>query len=320
MKLDEAVANPVNAEFVAKTRPTLKSEQDFRFHWRSLKGLPAPDDVIPNSGNNPAFLTAILSEKRFIPYEEHYLSMPGLDTGAYLTVPSGGRAPNSNAKLNVDIPSDWPPGDYVIRIRCGGLPEAAANRQFIEFGHRHWADRLPAISTHHVTGTMDAPQVIEIPYTIKAASADPAKRRFMIREIGTGSNVAARQVFTEGVKANGIGPPLAIWVDWIEVEGQAASGGDVAPGIRSLEPLVGAKDSDVVSASMVEQAVESFVAVAYRGLPPAAGEVERLAELYHGRRTLGSTHHDALIEALVAVLSSLRFLYRAEPGPGRYLP
>lgn len=315
VKLEAAVASPENAEFVAKTRPTLKDEKEFRFHWRSLVGLPPPDDAIPNSGNNPQFLTVILDEKRFIPYEERYLSMPGLDTGAYLTVPSGGRAPNSNAKLNFDIPPDWPPGEYVIRIRCAARPEAAADRRFIEFGHRAWGDRLPAISAHHVTGTMEAPQVIEILYTLKAASSDPAKRRFMIREIGTGSGVAARRIFDEGVKANGIGPELSIWVDWIEVERLAASDGDMVPGVRALQPLLDAKDPDAVPASEAKRAVEDFIAAAYRGLPPADGEVERLAEIYAARRGLGAKHEEALIETLVAVLSSPRFLYRAEPGP-----
>ena len=42
VKLDAAVASPDNAEFVAKTRPTLKNEKEFRFHWRSLVGLPLP--------------------------------------------------------------------------------------------------------------------------------------------------------------------------------------------------------------------------------------------------------------------------------------
>ncbi len=314
VKLEAAVASPENAEFVAKTRPTLKDEKEFRFHWRSLVGLPPPDDAIPNSGNNPQFLTVILDEKRFIPYEQWYLSMPGLDTGAYLTVPSGGRAPNSNSKLNLDIPPDWPPGEYVIRIRCAARPEAAEERRFIEFGHRHYGDRVPAISAHHVTGTMDAPQMIEIPYMLKAGSADPAMRRFMIREIDTGTGVAARRIFDEGVKANGIGPELAIWVDWIEIERQAVSEADMAPGIRALQPLLDAKDPDALPATEAKRAVEQFIAAAYRGMPPADGEVERLAGIYAARRGLGGKHEDALIETLVAVLSSPRFLYRAEPG------
>jgi mono/diheme cytochrome c family protein len=311
-KLEAAVASPENTEFVAKTRPTLKSEEEFKFHWRSLKGLPSPDDAVANSGNNPQFLTAILEEKRFIPYEEHYLAMPGLDTGAYLAVIAGPRAPNSNARLNFDIPPDWPPGEYVIRIRCGARPEAEDDRRFIEFAHRHYGDRMPAISAHHVTGTLDAPQVIEIPYTLKDAGSDPAKRRFMIREIGTGSAVAVRKTFDEGVKANGIGPELAIWVDWIEVERRAE--GDYAPGIKALRPLLDAKDADAIPPERAKRSVEQFLAESYRGVKPATGEVERLAAIYAARRGLGAKHQEALAEALVSVLSSPRFLYRAEPG------
>lgn len=311
-QLDAAVASPENAEFVAKTRPTLKNEEEFKFHWRSLAGLPPPDDAVATSGNNPQFLTAILEEKRYIPYEEHYLSMPGLDTGAYLAVPAGPRAPNSNSRLNFDIPPDWPPGDYVIRIRCAARPEAAPDRRFIEFAYRHYGDRMPALSAHHVTGTMDAPQVIEIPFTLKDAGSDPAKRRFMIREIDTGSSVAVRRIFDEGVKANGIGPELAIWVDWIEVERRTEA--ETAPGIKALGPLLDAKDADSIPSERAKLAVEQFLDEAYRGVKPAAGEVERLAAIYAARRGLGAKHQEALTEALVSVLSSPRFLYRAEPG------
>lgn len=311
-KLDAAVASPENADFVTKTRPTLKSEQDFKFHWRSLVGLPPPDDAVANSGNNPQFLSAILEEKRFIPYEEHYLSMPGLDTGAYLAVSAGGRAPNSNSRLHFDIPADWPPGEYVIRIRCAARPEAAPDRRFIEFGHRHYGDRMPAISAHHVTGSMDAPQVIEIPYSLKDAGSDPAKRRFALREIGTGSSAAVRQIFDAGVKANGIGPELAIWVDWIEIERRADP--DAAPGIEALRPLIDGKDSEAVPAAESKRAVERFMAEAYRGMPSAEGEVKRLAGIYAARRGLGAKPEEALVETLVSVLSSPRFLYRAEPG------
>ncbi len=314
VKLDAAVASPENAEFVAKTRPTLKDEKEFRFHWRSLVGLPAPDDAIANSGNNPQFLTVILEEKRFVPYEERYLAMPALDTGAYLAVPAGPRSPNSNARLNLDIPADWPPGEYVIRIRCAARPEAAAERHYLEFSQRSSSDRAPAISTHHVTGTMDDPQVIEIPYTLAGSPADPATRRLMIREIGTGSSAAVRRIFDEGVKADGIGPELAIWVDWIEVERQGEATDEPAPGIRALEPLLAAEAQTALAEAEVRAAVERFLAEAYRGLPPAAGEVDRLLEIYEARRGLGGKPEEAVVEMLTAVLSSPRFLYRAEPG------
>ncbi|MCX7432323.1 MAG: hypothetical protein NTY17_15190 [Planctomycetia bacterium] len=72
--------------------------------------------------------------------------MPGLDTGAYLAVHAGPRGPGSNLHLNLDIPADWPPGEYIIRIRCAARPEAAPDRRFIKFSHRNWGDRLPGFS------------------------------------------------------------------------------------------------------------------------------------------------------------------------------
>jgi hypothetical protein len=65
----------------------------------------------------------------------------------------------------------------------------------------------------------------------------------------------------------------------------------------------------------VTRAVEEFIAAAYRGVSPAAGEVERLAEISPAHRGLGAQHDEPLIEKLVAVLSSPRFLSWAEPGP-----
>jgi hypothetical protein len=64
----------------------------------------------------------------------------------------------------------------------------------------------------------------------------------------------------------------------------------------------------------VQAAVERFIAEAYRGLPPAAGEVARLMEIRKARRGLGAKPEEAVVEMLTAVLSSPRFLYRAEPG------
>jgi hypothetical protein len=48
-----------------------------------------------------------------------------------------------------------------------------------------------------------------------------------------------------------------------------------------------------------------------------AGLVERLLGIYQSRKSSGSSHPEALREALVSVLSSPRFLYRAEPEPTR---
>jgi hypothetical protein len=315
--LDKAIAAPENAAVVAELEKSGTKRETFLYVWDKFAGMPGPETFGFPTGPqfNPALLAAWLAEKNFIPYEAHYLEMPRLDDGAYLTVCSGNRAPNSNHKLTVDIPPDWPLGDYVIRVRCAARPEAEPERRFIEFGHRIWGDRVPAISSHHVTGTMDEPCVIEIPYTLADKDGDAAKRRFFLREIGTGAAAADTKLFNEGFKKNGIGPELAIWVDWIEVERKTVAESDVPPAIKALRPLLNKENADTVSPDTAKRAVEQFIAEAYRGAKPAAGEVERLAVIYAARRGLGSKHDEALAETLVSVLSSPRFLYRAEPVP-----
>ena len=55
---------------------------------------------------------------------------------------------------------------------------------------------------------------------------------------------------------------------------------------------------------------------AFRGVPATDASLDRLVRLYDSRRATGGTHRDALKQALAAVLSSPRFLYRAEPEAG----
>ena len=175
-----------------------------------------------------------------------------------------------------------------------------------EHGHRHYGDRMPAISAHHVTGTMDAPQVIEIPYTLTDAGSDPAKRRFAFREIGTGSSAAVRKLFDEGVKSNGIGPELAIWVDWIEIERAIPASSDVTAGITALQPLLDTQNADAIPPEKARRAVEQFIAEAYRGVKPAKGEVERLAAiLQHVHGWTAKTEISVDVYQKISVLTAL---------------
>jgi hypothetical protein len=117
----------------------------------------------------------------------------------------------------------------------------------------------------------------------------------------------------DAVARNGIGPEVAIWVDWMEIERKQSGLGSRAPGIRVLEvPL---DDGEVdVKREKLRVSVEQFVVEAYRGVAAPPGLVERLLGIYDSRRGVGDKHSAALKYTLAAVLSSPRFLYRAEPG------
>jgi hypothetical protein len=63
-------------------------------------------------------------------------------------------------------------------------------------------------------------------------------------------------------------------------------------------------------------ALERFTTVAFRGTPPDADYLDRLAAFYQNARNDGETHTAALKDTLSIVLASPMFLYLAEPNPG----
>ena len=125
----------------------------------------------------------------------------------------------------------------------------------------------------------------------------------------------SQQQFREAVQRNGHGPEVAIWIDWMEIERLPVAPESFAPGLRALDLPLDARVADVPPEKL-RGALARFAQEAYRGIPAPDGLVDRLLRLYHSRRATGGTHRDALKQALAAVLSSPRFLYRAEPEAG----
>ncbi|MFN6052316.1 MAG: hypothetical protein ACK47R_15925, partial [Planctomycetia bacterium] len=90
----------------------------------------------------------------------------------------------------------------------------------VEFGSQHHSGVRAVISSHQITGTMENPQVLEIPLKF-SPSGD---RGFFLQEKGTyESDHSARRIFEEGIKKNGVGPEFALWVDWVEIESRTSN-------------------------------------------------------------------------------------------------
>jgi hypothetical protein len=306
----DAAKLPDNAETLAELRKRAPSDWQLVHQWKRIPGAPPPSQFGWPADADEQVLWELNVNVEFIEYEKRYLEQPLLDSGAYLTLPGANRSSYANNWFSLQIPADWPPGDYVVRIRAGATPQAVAERRFVEFGQAPWPRDVPAISTHAVLGTLDAPAVIEIPYTV-LAKHDARSRAIFIRERDAGQLPRAVARFKEAQKANGRGPELATWVDWIEVERKSDASQDVPPGIRALEiPL---DDRGVtIPAGAIKAALGRFVLEAYRGASAPKGYLDRLVADYGFRRKAGATHMSALEETLASVLSSPRFLYHAE--------
>jgi mono/diheme cytochrome c family protein len=215
-----AAAKPENATVVAGLRQQAKNEDLFRREWAKIPGAPAPETFgFQTAENNADKANRALGYGTPMgtgftrPYHERYLKKPRLDTGAYLTVSVGDLGNDNFAIL---VPYDWPAGDYVVRVRMGHTPQSSPEQRYLEFGTNPRNGK--PLSTHAVKGTLEKPEIVEIPFQLTKDHTDRSDRTIFLREKGTNDDyLRTREIFNAGKKVNGIGPELAIWVDWIEI-------------------------------------------------------------------------------------------------------
>jgi hypothetical protein len=312
--VEKAAQRPENADTVAALRKAAKNNEEFRRSWNKIIGAPAPEDFgFKTVENNADKANGALSYKtpRGLgyrrPYYEYYLRQPALETGAYLT------SDGEFSVMSVLVPFDFPPGEHVVRIRAAATPDAPPERRFLVFGINGY--HAKALSTHEVKGTMEAPEIIEIPLTLTRKHNDHSERQIFIREKGPRDHYSLSQpFFNQATGRNGFGPEVAIWVDWIEVERLSRSGKPTPPGFAALNIPLDDKAPPIPPAEL-HAALERFCKEAFRHVPPAEGYVDRLQAIYEARRNEGEKHSAALKETLSAILASPKFLYLAEPAP-----
>lgn len=310
--VEEAAARPENRDIVAKLKKESKNDAIFRRSWDKLPGAPSPELFGFKSGENIADLANRMLRADWLAYHQYYLQQPALDTGAYLATETVHPAELTLHYLQLLVPFDWPVGDYILRVRLAATKDAAPEQRFLEFGIHPRSGRV--MSTHEVTGTMDAPQVIEIPLTLTRGHADRNISALFIREKGSwDNNEQGLRRRDEAVKRNGIGPEVALWVDWMEFERQPDAGKPKPPGIAALDIPLDDK-AQPPTADALRAALERFTQEAFRGTAPTGSYVDRLLGIYDTRRKAGARHSAALKETLAVVLSSPMFLYLAEPS------
>lgn len=317
--VDDAAAKPENKEIVAKLRTEFPNVSRFRREWARIPGAPNPRTFgFDKKGENDADLANDSLGAGWLKYHEYYIGMPDVDRGAYLGVQT--RHP---AELNVNyiellVPFDWPVGDYIVRVRAAAVKDAPAERRFLDFGIHARTGKV--LNTFEITGTMENPQTIEIPLTLTRANMTRENRSLFFREKGSwDTNEEGNRKRAEAVKRNGIGPELALWVDWIEVERVPNAAKPVPPSFAALKLPLDDK-SPAPAAAELRAAFERFATEAFRGTTPPADYVDRLMSLYDVRRKAGDKPVAALKETLSVVLASPMFLYLAENGSPSFTP
>ena len=213
--VEAAAAKPENSALVAKIRQEKPNDANaLHSQWASLKSAPSPADF--------GFTDAVHAEQmgrrdwnHFVPHHRAYVEHPLTKNGTFLTIDDA----YVNNRQIFQLPSEWPAGDYVLRIRTGVAKDIPRERRFMEFGPQDPSGVCTVMSTHEITGTPDSPQTLEIPLKLSESKV----RLFMLRERGShDSDASASRLFAEAKQRNGIGPEFAIWIDWIEAASASA--------------------------------------------------------------------------------------------------
>jgi len=309
--VDEVSKTAENQAIIAEIRKTdrlIDHPNRFYTYADRLKGTPNPKDFGFIDSNKAAAFDP--SRSKNLALHEHYASLPHRDTGTYLKLTLGtGRV--------IVAPKKMPVGSYVLRVRVGTVKGTPDARRFIEIGHpqrviasRDWGLEGRSISAHQVTGTIEEPQIIEIPVEVSSDTI----REFAVQEKqpNTGNLKALWDEHNKLKKENGYGHPPAIWVDWVELEGPLPEAGTKAGLAQILtDNLVGPKESESERARKI---LSEFSLTAFRQVRPAPKFIDQLLALFKTRRTAGEPFEVAIRTPLSVILASPGFLYLHEPS------
>ena len=222
--VDEAAKSPKNQAIIAGIRKKdrlIDHPNRFYGYAEHFKGAPDPSEFGFLDSKKAA--ASDPSRSKNLALHKHYLSLPHRDTGSYLKLTHGtGRVIVPRKK------KDLQPGNYVVRVRVGVVKGTPASRRFIEVGHpqrdidsRDWGLKGKPIGVRQVTGTIEAPQIIEFPVDLR--SGMPQEFAVQEKQPNTGNLKVLWDDHNRLVKENGYGHPPAIWVDWVELEGPIPS-------------------------------------------------------------------------------------------------
>ncbi|MCX7432566.1 MAG: DUF1592 domain-containing protein [Planctomycetia bacterium] len=305
--VEQAAARPENEAVAAELRKAgPKDPYALIKGWDRLQGAKSPQDsgwtdVIHSLHEGDGWW------KLNVPYHKAYASHPLVETGSLLSVYDVYVHPYQS----FNVPGDWPPGEYMLRLRVAALDDAPPERRFIEFGRRH--QDYAVEGCRQVTGTLAEPQILEIPVSITSGGS----RGFWIYEKGIhDTNEKAHRFFFDAHGKNGVGPPFAIWIDWIEAEGPLDADQPAPAALAELltVPPVDQPGAPKPSAEEdIRGVLERFAMRAFRGRAADAAYLDRLAAIFEKHRAAGKPFREALKEPIAIVLSSPHFLYLAEP-------
>jgi len=251
------------------------------------------------------FLDAYQARKQgtvqWLPRMEDYLNRPETQTGATLimTIKQGGYT-----RIKLPALQEMQEGRYTVRVRAAAYPDARERLHYLEFTTTGGAGAT-RLGWRKVTAPLSQPEIIEFPYVHL-----PGARKQLVIHQRSHQDRADKNQNTIDMRANGIGTPPGLWVDWAELIGpEPDDRRDVFRSRILFEQPAGSTDEQYAGS-----VIETFARRAFRGQQPDEDYIVRLLQRYTANREQGLDRTAALLDPLSIVLSSPSFLYMLEPS------
>lgn len=287
---------------------TAKLKRDFSEakKWRATKGTKKPSDFGFIDESDVKFHERLYN-RQYSTYLR-YLKRNESKTGLLLNTLFSG------AVLDVvKIPDNWQSGEYLITVRVATLPGAKSHQTFLEHGELEKGSlggEMNLIGCTKVTGTMEKPQTLKIPISIRGGK----NRNFGLRQRQPNSRAGARATYLQSLSKTGLGPDPALWIDSVGVEGPIYDSWPTS-GVTALffkgmwwkQP-----DEDKYAKAVIKR----FATRAFRIKKPSPEFLEHLNGLYFNAKKRGETFQNAVRDPLAAIMASPGFLYMIEPTAG----
>ncbi len=231
---------------------------------------------------------------------EQYLEWPETKEGAALILTIKGGM--TRAKL--PPVRSFQPGRYRVRVRAAMYPEADERFHYLEFSSNIGKSRTH-LGWRKVTAPLASPQVIEFVY-----DHQPGQQVQLLVHQRTHQDRGDKGLWTRAQRANGVGTPPGIWIDWAEISGPEPFAGL----IQSKSKLLAAGDEAKTEAERARLIIEDFAGRAFRGKQPTQAYVEKLVDRFREQREAGDKFDEAIVEPLAIILASPGFLYMINDG------
>lgn len=237
--------------------------------------------------------------QEWLPLMENYLSRPETKTGATLimTIKQGG-----TTKVKLPILGEHDEGKYNIRVRAAQYPDVDERFHYLEFTSGFGNGRK-LLGWRKITGTLEDPQIVEFP--IEHAPGE--KLQIWIHQ-RTHQDRGDKNLATIDMRANGLGTPPGLWVDWAEIEGPVQD--DRLS--NATKRILFNKPRKASDEQYAREVLHRFASRAFRGEDPDTKYMDRLLQQYLANRAKGEKSTEALIGPLAIILTSPSFLYMVE--------